>query len=567
MHHPARGSHWSRFVTITRPFFLTEARWPALLLLGIILAFIFCLGGLNVLSNFMNRDFMTAVEQRHGDLAVRLALSWAAVFAALTVVSVLKAFTEERLRLRWREGLTRHLIDRYLSGRAYQRMKARADVDNPDQRITEDVKTFTEQALALLLIFTNSTITLISFSGILWSITPWLFGAAVLYAAFGSVMTVLLGRRLVKLDVRQYKKEADLRYNLIQVRTHAEPIALLAGERDEGSRLGRGLGAVVENVKSIIGLSRNISFFTTGYDYLTQLVPLVIVAPLYVRGEVEFGAVTQAQMAFFLVMGAFSVIVKEFQRISTFGAVVERLGSFYEVLEQTPPGPDKPPIETVEDATRFAFEGLTLVTPRDGRLLIKDLSVQVPAGRRLLVVGPSGSGRTALLRAAAGLWTAGQGRITRPPRDDVVFLPQTPYLRPGPLREQFTYATGKGDLTDERILDALRKVRFDAVLERVGGLDAEQDWPNTLSLGEQQLVTFARLLLANPPFAFLDEATSALDDASAHRLYEALAESPMTYVSVATDADLRRHHDLVIELGGTPEGAWKAVPVALAASA
>src|SRR5262249_52222787 len=268
--------------------------------------------------------------------------------------------------------LTRHLFERYLSGRAYHRLKGRTEVDNPDQRITEDVKTFTEQALAFLLILTNSTVTLISFSGVLWSITPWLVLAAVLYTLFGSCLTVFLGRRLVKLDSRQYKKEADLRYDLMQVRANGEPIALLGGEREEGNRLRRGLREVVENMKGIIGLSRNISFFTTGYDYLVQLLPLLIVAPFYIWGRAEFGQMYQAQAAFLAIMGAFSIIVREFQRISTFGAVTERLGSFWEVLEDEAPAARKSPIETVEDGARVAFQGLTLVTPREGRLLIKD---------------------------------------------------------------------------------------------------------------------------------------------------------------------------------------------------
>lgn len=333
MSHPP-GRLWPRFMAITRPFVRSELRWHALGMLSLILFFILCLGGLNVLGSYMNRNFMTAAADHEGGRLLHWAILWASVFAALTVVAVFKAFTEERLRLAWRGWLTRHLLSRYLAGRAYLTMKGRADIDNPDQRLTEDVRTFTEHALALFLIFTNSTIALISFSGVLWSITPWLFLAAVGYAAFGSGMTVLLGRRLVKLDVQQYRKEADLRYDVIQVRNQAETIARNGAEQDERNGLMARLAAVIANMKGIIGLSRNISFFTTGYDYLILLLPLLIVAPLFIRGEVEFGAITQAQMAFGHVMGAFSIIVKEFQRISAFGAAVERLGTFCEALDE-----------------------------------------------------------------------------------------------------------------------------------------------------------------------------------------------------------------------------------------
>ncbi len=555
------GSLWTRFNTVVRPFFHSELRWQALGMLGLLLGFIFCLNGLNIASSFMSCGFMTAVAQRQGDQAVHYALLWAGVFGALTVVAVFKAFAEDRLRLSWRRWLTRHLIDRYLHRHAYYRMQGRCVVDNPDQRMTEDVRTFTEQTLAILLILTNSTITLISFCGILWAITPWLLLAAVLYAVFGTVTTVLLGKQMVKLDVHQFKKEADLRYDLIQVRTRAEAVALLGGEREETGRLRRGVESVIENMKGIIGLSRNISFFTTGYDYLIQLIPLLIVAPLFIRGDAEFGALEQGRMAFALVMGAFSVIVKEFQRISTFGAVIERLGAFYEAVEQAGP-PGKPPIEVVEDPSRVAFEGLTLVTPRDGRLLVADLSVEVAQGRRLLILGPSGSGRTSLLRAAAGLWSAGQGRVVRPPLDEVRFLPQQPYLRAGSLRTQLLYGTPGTAGDDDVLRGALDAVGFGAVLGRVGGLDAEADWANTLSLGEQQRLAFARLLLARPRFAFLDEPTSALDAASARRLYAALAATPVSFISVAGDAALREFHDEVIELGR--DGSWSAQTARLA---
>jgi putative ATP-binding cassette transporter len=548
-----------RFVAVARPFFQSEARWRALGMLALLLVFILCLNGLNITGSFMCRDFTTAVAEREPSPAATFALFWAGVFGALTIVAVFKAFTEDRLRLWWRQWLTRHLFERYLTGRAYYRMKGRANVDNPDQRITEDVRTFTEQTLAILLILTNSVITLISFSGILWSITPWLLLAAVLYTSFGSLMTVLLGSRLMKLDVQQFRKEADLRYDLIQVRTHAESVALMGGEADESGRLRRRLAAVVANLKGVIGLSRNIAFFTTGYGYLIQLVPLLVVAPLYIRGDVEFGMLAQAQMAFLLVTDAFSIIVKEFQRISTFGAVTERLGAFCEALDEETLVPGKAPIETVEDRTRVAFERLTLVTPREGRLLVKELSVEVPHGQRLLILGPSGSGRTTLLRAAAGLWSAGQGRVVRPPLGDVLFLPQQPYLRYGRLRDQLLYATGKDELADQRLLAALRAVGFEEVLRRVGGLDAEGDWASTLSAGEQQLLAFARLLAASPRFAFLDEPTSALDESCGHRLYEILARTPVSYVSAASDPGLRDYHDRVIELG--PDGEWTAVPV------
>jgi putative ATP-binding cassette transporter len=248
-----------------------------------------------------------------------------------------------------------------------------------------------------------------------------------------------------------------------------------------------------------------------------------------------------------------------------FWAVVERLGLFCEALDEETGLPAKSPIETVEDDTRIAFEGLTLTTPRDGRLLVKDLSVAIARGESLLIRGPCGSGRTALLRAAAGLWTAGQGRIARPPLEQVLFLPQYPYLRPGPLRDQILFGSRERKMTDDEVLALLRELHLEALVGRVGGLDAEHDWSNILSRGEQQQLAFARLLLANPRFAFLDEPTSALESPQAHHLYGVLSETPITCVSIAGDPALADYHDHVLELG--PDGGWQVSPRRLAASA
>ncbi len=548
---------WSRFLAITYPFLRAPGRAATFALLGLVLALILALGGLNVVGSYMNRDFMTAVADRDSRHAFLYGGLWVGVFLALTVTAVFKAFAEDRLRLRWRRWLTRRFVDQYLTRRAYYFIKDRADVDNPDQRITEDVRTFTDSALALLLILFNATIALVSFSGILWSITPWLFLAAVGWAACGSLAILLFGRRLVVLNGLQFRKEADFRYQLMQVRTNADTVALVSGETDERGRLYRGLDALVANMRAIIALSRNIGFFTTGYDYLNILLPLLIVAPLYVAGRVEFGTVTQAQMAFLHVMGAFSVIVKEFPRISAFGAVVERLGTFQEALHDAEK-PRPSAIEIEDDPRRLAFEDLTLTTPQDHKVLIRDLTVEVPRGRRLLILGPKGSGRTVLLRAAAGLWASGQGRIIRPPLGDIHFLPHQPYLRSGTLRDQLVYATGHPQASRERLREVIGAVGFQPVVNRVGGLQAECDWPTTLSLGEQQQVGFIRLLLARPPFAFLDESGAALSEDRLDRAYEALHASPITYVSADSDPRLRRFHDLVIEIG--LNGRWTLTP-------
>jgi putative ATP-binding cassette transporter len=554
-------SGWSRFLLITKPFFRSKAGRRALGLLAVLLALVLIVKGLDIRNSYVYGDLITSATERDAGQVCRLALLYAGVFAVSAVVAAFLRFTEEMLGLRWRDWLTRHLTNRYLANRAYHRIRTTGQLDNPDQRISEDVKTFTTNALSIVMILVNATVALVGFAGVLWGITPWLLLGAVGYAAFGTLMTVLLGKRLVGLDVQQFKKEADFRYELIRVREHAGPIALLRGEEREKGRMIRRLQKVLQNFRTIIGVNRNLYFFTSWYGYMTQLIPVLITVPLYIRREIEFGQVMQAQVAFNFVLDAFSLIVTKFQTITTFAAVVERLSAFYEATESVP-ADAKSPLEIAEEDGRVAYEGLTLATPDDGRPLITDLALEVPAGKRLLIVGPDGSGRTALMRATAGLWKDGQGRIVRPPLERIMFLPQQPYLTLGSLRDQLLYAL-PGDITvsEEALLGVLQEVQLDSVLERVGDLDSEQrDWASILTLGEQQSLSFARLLLARPEFAFLDEATSALPARRVQALYYLLARTATTYISVASNADLLDYHDMLLQLRG--DGTWSVTDAA-----
>ena len=548
---------WARFFMIARPFFASELRWSATGLLGLLVAFVGAISWMFKVRNDKLGELMTAASEQQQSQFYASALLFTGVLVLLAVAAVFKTFTEERFVLLWRGWLTTHLIERYLGGRAYHRLNARGDIDNPDQRIAEDVRTFTGTTLSLVLIALNSGITLSLFSSTLWSITPWLVLAAVLYAGFGSLFTVVFGRRLVGLNFDQLHKEADLRYDLIQVRENAEPVALLRGEWAERARLLNRLGEVLGNMRSIVGFNRNLGFFTNGFSFLTPLVPLLIVAPLYFRGQVKFGAVPQAMDAFLTLLNAFSIIVTDFPKLSSIAADTARLGLVWEALDEEALA-GKPGIETVEDATRVAYERLTLVTPRDGRVLLKDLTLEVPAGQRLLIMGPKGVGRTSLLRATAGLWTRGTGQIYRPDLRETMFLPQKPYLVRGSLRDQLCYAVPEGrDIADERLLAALHRLKLDAVVERAGGLDAEREWANVLTLGEQQLVAIARLLLAKPRFAFLDDVTANLDATRGREVYRILSRTEISYVSVASDPALMEYHDLLLEL--YPNGPWRSV--------
>ncbi len=328
---------WRRFATIAWPFFVSEARKKAVAALIILVVLLLVVTGLNFFNSYVMRDFMTALEQRHGARFYLFGGVLAGVFALATIGEVFSYFTEQRLGLFWREWLTRRLLDRYLAHRAYHRRTVNQSIDNPDQRIQEDVKTFTTSSLSFIVLILNGILTLLAFLGVLWSITPWLVLTAVLYSAAGSLGTILLGRRLVPLNNRQLQKEADFRFALGRVRERRQTDADRDGPRDEKSRLLDRLNALVANFRAIIAVTRNVGFFTKEYNYLIQILPAVVVAPLYFRGVVEFGTIPQAAVAFGQVVGAFSLIVTKFQEMSTFAAVVNRLGSMWEATESAPP--------------------------------------------------------------------------------------------------------------------------------------------------------------------------------------------------------------------------------------
>ena len=316
----------------------------------------------------------------------------------------------------------------------------------------------------------------------------------------------------------------------------------------------RRIDELVDNYRRITSVNRNLGFFTTGYNYLIQIIPALIVAPRFIRGEVEFGVITQSAAAFAQLLGAFSVVINQFGSISSFAAVVARLSALAGAVERKDAG--RPEIVTVEDHDRVAFEQLTLRPLHgDGPLLV-DVSVSIPRGLRVLVTGPNEAARVALFRATAGIWSRGGGRILRPPLDAIFFLPQQPYLTLGTLRQQLLRTDQERDISDEQVLSAIHDGGLDSVVERAGGLDAEHDWPSILSLGEQQELMVLRLILARPSFAVLDRVSTALGWASLRLCLQRLTARSVTYINFdqADETEAAGLYDAVLQVDAA--GAW-----------
>lgn len=543
---------------IIRLFLGSEARPRAISWMVGLFLLLLAFNGLNVVNSYVGRDFMTAIaDRKHREYAF-YAACYAGVFAVSAVISAFNRYAEERLRLLWREWTTRRLMDRYLTNHAFYRLTEIAEIDNPDQRMTDDVKAFTQTALAFFLLMLGATITSMSFLGVLWSITPWLVLAAVVYAGAGTGLAILLGRPLVRLNNYQLQKEADLRYALIQTREKAEPIAVAGAEADVASRLHARLGAVVRNQRTIIRVTRRLVIFTGGYNYMIQLIPLLIVAPLYLRGEVEFGVVTQAAMAYAQVLGALSLIITQFETLSSFAAVSERLDVVTEAIDRAQRRP-KGAVRVDRKGDKIVFERVTLhEAGNPEHTLVAGLDLDLAPGDRLLVCGPNPGGKRALFLAMAGLWSEGDGRIVRPER--ACFLARHPLLVPGHLRDQLAVGGPSGEQppTEEEAMKALEAVGFGPALERVGGLDSEHDWPNALTPGEQQLLAFARVLLTRPSYAVLDHVTDALPPDQAGSLLRQLTGASIAYVSFSEGRDLVDEHDASLEMA--EDGGHRVVP-------
>jgi vitamin B12/bleomycin/antimicrobial peptide transport system ATP-binding/permease protein len=543
-----------RLVHAVKDFFTSEVRWRAWGLFALLIVFALAVNGLNVVNSYVGRDFMTAIAHRDRAGFVREAVLFVAVLAGSTVVAVLYRFTEERLGLFWRVWLTRRVIRQYLAHRTYLHLKESATVLNPDQRIADDVRVFTATTLSLTLMFMNGALTVLSFSGVLWTISPLLLGVAIGYAVLGTLAAIYLGRPLIGLNYRQSDQEATFRSDLIHVRENSDSIALLRHEGRLTTRLLQRIDGFADNFRRIISVNRNLGFFTTGYNYLIQIIPALIVVPLFIRGKVEFGVITQAAAAFAQLLGAFSLIINQFQSISSFAAVIARLSALVGAVEKGSPFAQTAVTVVVGADKRIAYERVTLFSLEGGREVLKNLTADIPHGTRVLVVGPNEAARIALFRATAGIWPAGAGTVVRPPLDEIFFLPQRPYLPPGTLRELVVRSGQEHVTTDDQVTTTLHDAGLGSIQVQAGGLDTEHDWSAILSLGEQQLLALTRLIFARPAFAMLDRVTASLKPAQVRDALRRLDESSVTYVAFAEDVESVELYDAVLEID--EDGGW-----------
>lgn len=511
-----------------------DAKWGALLLGGAIALQVGTVYA-NVLVANAQRDVVNALGDRNATVFGSSILVLTAVMMLAVVVPAYAEWLQQRLRVRWRAWLTAHFVERWIGPRAFCLADIHRDaVDNPDVRISEDIRDFVASALGLSLTLLSAVVTLVSFSAMLWNISSgWqipisgsmreipglLLWMAVGFALFSMWITNRVGRRLVPINFDRIRFEADFRYGLVRCRDHVEAISLMHGAEVEHRGARSRFEKVVGNFHDLIGAQRNLSILTQGIGVANSLVPLVVAGLAYFADVLTLGVITQTRFAYGQVAGGLAWFVNAYQEIARWRANIERLSSFSDAIDATAREFEGTKIRIDrEEPPRIELDDLSVEAPR-GRVLLRDLTAAIAPGDRVAILGPAGSGRTTLMRALAGIWPFGKGRIGEPPRERMFFLTQQPYLPIGSLRQAIAYPSPAAAFTDAAIDDALHAFELGPF---AGRLDEVEPWDQVLSAHEQQRLALARVILHAPAWVLLDEATASLDAATEERVYETL---------------------------------------------
>ncbi|MEM9807484.1 MAG: ABC transporter ATP-binding protein/permease [Cyanobacteria bacterium P01_D01_bin.56] len=556
----------SSLKAILFPYWFSQERWGAWSLLLLLIGLLLIQTVLKVVFLIYGGEVTSALAAQDADRF------WQAIGIFLIILltgipfASLSGYVRAKLGLFWRTWLTHHYLDQYLSHNRFYQLRLHQAIDNPDQRIEEDVRTLTQESLKFLVILLESGFQLIGFAGVLWSISQPLVAVLVAYAVVGTaIATLYFGKPLISINAEQLQQEATFRYDLARIRENTEAIALYRGEQKELSQSWQQFGLVLQNFSKLIRWQLGLNLFQNHYRYATFIIPGIILAPRLFTGDLEIGDVTQAGAAFNLMLGALALIVLQLQQLTNLGAGIQRLTQLTVALLQ----PRQPFSATVNPqdissierhlSPSLSINHLTLITPNADKTLIQDLSFTLPPHKSILIVGPSGVGKSSLLRAIAGLWEAGSGSIACP--DSITFLPQRPYLPPGNLRQQLLYPDKDATIDNSKLNQILATVNLEHLLTSETNVQqnslssTSQDILSNLSLGEQQRLAFARILLKPPKYLILDEATSALDLANEALLYGHLQTLGIAIISVGHRPSIRKYHHYHLEL--SQQGRWQ----------
>jgi len=570
--HISGSGTFSRIWVLIKPYWQSEEKFMAWLLLLVVIAMNLGMVYLLVLLNQWNNDFYNSLQNKDFAAFKVLLAKFCGLAFVFIVVAVYQIYLRQMLQIRWRKWMTERFMSDWLEKRTYYRLELSSDgTDNPDQRIQEDIKEFTGTTLLLGLDLMRSVVTLASFVTILWglsgafaltvggveySIPGYMVWFAIGYSALGTWLSHKIGKPLVTLNYDQQRYEADFRFGLVRLRENAEGVAFYRGEAGERQALSSSLKQVIDNFMALMIRGKRLNWFTNFFGQLATIFPFVVASPRYFSGAMQLGGLMQTASAFRQVQEALSWFVDSYQALATWKATADRLTGFHESIQRVQSNVE-PIVEGASSEAALTASGLEVKLP-SGATLISSLDTTLPARHNVLVSGPSGIGKSTLFRALAGIWPFGAGRVSLPAGARTLFLPQRPYLPLGTLREVVCYPAGTAGFDDTVIRAALEDCGLSHL---TGELDTAQRWSQRLSPGEQQRLAFARVLLNRPDWVFLDEATSALDEALEQHLYGLLRERlpQATLISIAHRPTVAAFHARRLRLSPAAGGAQVAL--------
>jgi vitamin B12/bleomycin/antimicrobial peptide transport system ATP-binding/permease protein len=556
---------------IAAPYFRSEDKWAGRVLLAAVIAIQLSQVAIDVLINQWNNRFYTALQDRNWDNFVREVGIFTVLAFCSIGLAVYQLYLNQWLQIRWRRWLTHRYLGKWLHDANHYRMQLQGDAaDNPDQRVSDDLKAFVERTLDIGLSLLSSVVTVASFVVILWGLSAaaplhflgrdfpipgYLMWAALIYAVFGTALTQWIGAPLVHLDFQQERFEADFRFNLVRVRENSEQIALLRGEEAERGQLSTRFNNIAENWYAIMSRTKRLIAFTTSYEQAALIFPLMLLAPAYFADKIQLGGMFQSAGAFESVRKALSVFVTIYRSLAEWRAVVARLDGFEMAIQSAAKLKTDQPSIDIKTATENDAINLSelLVRLPNGTPLVSADGFSIRGNERTLVTGPSGAGKSTLFRSIAGIWPYGSGSIAVPAQATLMMLPQRPYFPIGPLKAAIAYPAQADTFSSDRVSEVLIAVGLPQFAQR---LQEDAHWNRMLSLGEQQRLGLARALLHAPRFLFLDEATASLDEASEAKLYRLLRQTlpATTIVSIGHRSTLEALHERNVGLAPGGEG-------------